>query len=94
MLKEKPLLDPGFARRLCSGSLLQFVTREDFYDNEIPSLGFYGHREYMVQNYSCSASPFPDVSAIHLPWHCLMILLSGLPKKTKDSGKDWVPIPE
>jgi hypothetical protein len=69
MLKDKNLLDPGFARRLCSGSLLQFVTREEFYDNEIPSLGFYGHREYMIQNYSCPASPF----LMFLPLICLAL---------------------
>ncbi len=69
MLKEKTLLDPGFARRLCSGSLLQFVTREDFFDNGIPSLGFYGHREYMIQNYSCAASPF----LMFLPFICLAL---------------------
>jgi len=69
LLKDKTLLDPGFARRLCSGSLLQFVTREDFFDNEIPSLGFYGHREYMIQNYSCAASPF----LMFLPFICLAL---------------------
>ena len=69
MLKENNLLDPGFARRLCSGSLLQFVTREEFYDNEIPSLGFYGHKEYMIQNYSCPASPF----LMFLPFVCLAL---------------------
>lgn len=58
MLKGEPPLDPGWARRLCSGSLLQFVTREDFYENGVPSLGFYGHREFALQNYSCPASPF------------------------------------
>jgi hypothetical protein len=58
MLKDPKPLDPGWARRLCSGSLLQFVTREDFYQNDIPSLGFYGHREYMLQSYSCPSSPF------------------------------------
>ncbi|TVR51692.1 MAG: DUF2264 domain-containing protein [Spirochaetaceae bacterium] len=58
MLKSPHGLDAGWARRLCSGSLLQFLTREDFYHNEIPSLGFYGPRQYMVQNYSCAASPF------------------------------------
>jgi hypothetical protein len=57
MLKSKPL-DPGWARRLCSGSILQFTTREDFYMNDIPALGFYGHREFAIQNYSCPASPF------------------------------------
>jgi hypothetical protein len=58
MLKAKPPIDPGWARRLCSGSLLQFMAREDFYENEIPSLGFYGHREFAIQSYSCPASPF------------------------------------
>jgi hypothetical protein len=58
MLRSKSPLDPGWARRLCSGSLLQFMTREDFYENDIPSLGFYGHREFAIQSYSCPASPF------------------------------------
>lgn len=58
MLKSKPPIDPGWARRLCSGSILQFTTRADFYENDIPSLGFYGHREFAIQNYSCPASPF------------------------------------
>lgn len=57
MLRSRPL-DPGWARRLCSGSLLQFVGREDFFVNDIPALGFYGHREFAIQNYSCPASPF------------------------------------
>jgi hypothetical protein len=69
MLKDQTLLDPGLARRLCSGSLLQFVTRDEFYDNEIPSLGFYGQKEYMVQNYSCPASPF----LMFLPFICLAL---------------------
>jgi hypothetical protein len=58
LLKSGPTLDAGWARRLCSGSILQFTTREDFYENDIPSLGFYGHREFAIQNYSCPASPF------------------------------------
>jgi hypothetical protein len=58
MLKSKPPIDPGWARRLCSGSILQFVTRPEFYDNDIPSLGFYGHCEFAIQSYSCPASPF------------------------------------
>ncbi len=69
MLKEKPLLDGGWARRLCSGSLLQFVTREEFYHNDIPSLGFYGQKEYMIQDYSCAASPF----LMFLPFICLAL---------------------
>ena len=69
MLKQDPPLDAGWARRLCSGSLLQFVTREDFYENDIPALGFYGHREYMLQSYSCPGSPF----LMFLPFVCLAL---------------------
>jgi hypothetical protein len=69
MLKGGSPLDPGWARRLCSGSLLQFVSREDFYFNDIPALGFYGHKEYMVQNYSCPGSPF----LMFLPFICLAL---------------------
>ena len=58
LLASEPPIDPGWARRLCSGSILQFTAREDFYENDIPSLGFYPHREFAIQNYSCSASPF------------------------------------
>lgn len=68
LLGDTPL-DPGWARRLCSGSLLQFVTREEFYENDIPSLGFYGHKEYVLQNYSCPASPF----IMFLPFICLAL---------------------
>jgi hypothetical protein len=69
MLKEPTLLDAGWARRLCSGSLLQFVTREEFFHNDIPSLGFYGTKGYMVQNYSCAGSPF----LMFLPFICLAL---------------------
>ena len=58
LLDSEPPIDPGWARRLCSGSILQFTGREDVYENDIPSLGFYPHREFAIQNYSCSASPF------------------------------------
>lgn len=69
LLKGNHPIDPGFARRLCSGSLLQFVTREDFYENDIPALGFYGHKEFMLQSYSCPASPF----LMFLPFICLAL---------------------
>ncbi|MBV9123551.1 MAG: DUF2264 domain-containing protein [Planctomycetes bacterium] len=58
LLQSGSPLDPGWARRICSGALLQFTAREDFYENDIPSLGFYGHREFAIQSYSCPASPF------------------------------------
>ena len=69
MLKNPNLIDGGWARRLCSGSLLQFVTKEEFFVNGIPSLGFYGQRDYMVQSYSCPGSPF----LMFLPFICLAL---------------------
>lgn len=50
--------DPGLARRISSGSLMQFFGREDFLNNGIPSLGFYGQFAPLVQGYSCAESPF------------------------------------
>ena len=57
-LMKNPVLDPGFARRIASGNMLQFVTREDVYVNGLPCLGYYGPFEPLVQFYSCAASPF------------------------------------
>ena len=85
MLKEKTGLDAGWARRLCSGSLLQFVTREEFFDNDIPSLGFYGQKEYMVQNYSCSGSPF----LMFLPFICLALPDDSPFWTAKENEGDW-----
>ncbi len=55
---EHSEIDPGLARRICSGSLLQFMGREDFYNDGIPSIGFYGQFAPLVQGYSCAESPF------------------------------------
>ncbi|MGN0140803.1 MAG: DUF2264 domain-containing protein [Roseburia sp.] len=67
---EKSAVDPGLARRISSGSLLQFLTREDFLDQGIPTLGFYGQFLPLVQGYSCAESPFWFGKAflcLHLP---------------------------
>lgn len=47
----------GWARRIASGSLLQFLTRDDFLYNGVPTLGFYGQFTPLVQGYSCAESP-------------------------------------
>ena len=65
-----PGIEPGAARRIASGALLQFVTHPDFFQNGIPSLGFYGHFEPAIQPYSCAASPFwmfMNFTALALP---------------------------
>ncbi|MBR6382140.1 MAG: DUF2264 domain-containing protein, partial [Lachnospiraceae bacterium] len=53
-----PVADPGLSRRIASGSLLQFLTREDFYHQGLPNMGFYGQFAPLVQGYSCAESPF------------------------------------
>lgn len=49
---------PGLARRISSGSLLQFMERDDWLYQGVPVLGFYGPFLPMVQEYSCAESPF------------------------------------
>ncbi|SHO52134.1 DUF2264 domain-containing protein [Anaerocolumna xylanovorans] len=55
---NNPKAHPGLARRINSGALLQFITREDVFQNGIPTLGFYKEFSPMVQEYSCAESPF------------------------------------
>ena len=67
---KNPTMDPGLARRVCSGSLLQFLGREDVIAEGVPSLGFYGQFDPLVQGYSCAESPFWMGKAflcLHLP---------------------------
>lgn len=55
---RNPSADPGLARRISSGSLLQFLSREDVFYQGIPCLGFYRSFPPLIQPYSCAASPF------------------------------------
>ena len=69
LLRENTM-DPGLARRICSGSLLQFLQRDDFLWNGVPTLGFYGPFIPLVQGYSCAESPMWLAKALlclHLP---------------------------
>ncbi len=51
-------ISPGLSRRIASGALLQFISHPHFFNQGIPSLGFYGSFEPGIQSYSCSASPY------------------------------------
>ena len=51
-------VDYGWMRHIASASLLQFITRPDFLENGIPSMGFYGPFAPAVQIYSCRGSVF------------------------------------
>ena len=70
LMMRNPSVDPGQARRICSGSLLQFFTRDDFLWEGVPTLGFYGPFSPLLQGYSCAESPFWLAKALlclHLP---------------------------
>ncbi len=70
LLMKESTVDPGLARRICSGALLQFLTRDDFLYKGVPTLGFYGPFTPLVQHYSCAESPFWLAKAflcLHLP---------------------------
>lgn len=70
LLLRNSTADPGTARRISSGSLLQFLTREDFRFQGVPTLGFYGQFTPLVQGYSCAESPFwlgKAFLCLHLP---------------------------
>ena len=56
-LLKNSAADPGRARRIASGSLLQFLTRDDFLYQGVPTLGFYDQFTPLVQGYSCAESP-------------------------------------
>ncbi len=58
MAQQPATMDAGWARRIVSGALSDFVTREEFWENGVPTLGFYGRFEPVLQPYSCAASPF------------------------------------
>lgn len=70
MMLRNSIADPGLARRIASGSLLQFFTREDFLHEGVPTLGFYGQFTPLVQGYSCAESPLwlgKAFLCLHLP---------------------------
>ncbi|MCI8691782.1 MAG: DUF2264 domain-containing protein [Lachnospiraceae bacterium] len=70
MLLREGRGDPGLARRISSGSLMQFLGREDFLYKGVPTLGFYGQFAPLVQGYSCAESPFwlgKAFLCLHLP---------------------------
>lgn len=48
----------GWMRRIASASLLQFITRPDFMENGVPTMGFYGEFAPSVQIYSCRGSVY------------------------------------
>ncbi len=57
-LLRHPEANPGLARRIASGAVLQFAAREDCFYEGVPCLGFYGPFQPLIQTYSCAASPF------------------------------------
>lgn len=78
-------MDPGLARRINSGALLQFIQNDKVFQNGVPVLGFYGEFPPMLQDYSCAESPF---------WMANPFLCLNLPKDhpfwtAKENNGDW-----
>lgn len=48
----------GWLRRIASSTLLQFLQNQDFLENGVPTMGFYGPFAPAVQIYSCRGSAF------------------------------------
>ena len=70
MFLKNSTADPGLARRISSGSLMQFLGRDDTFIDGVPTLGFYKQFTPLVQGYSCAESPFWFGKAflcLHLP---------------------------
>lgn len=70
MFLKHSTADPGLARRISSGSLMQFLGRDDTFIDGVPTLGFYKQFMPLVQGYSCAESPFWFGKAflcLHLP---------------------------
>ena len=70
MMFKNSAADPGLARRIASGSLLQFMTRDDFLYDGVPTMGFYGQFAPLVQGYSCAESAYwlgKAFLCLHLP---------------------------
>lgn len=57
-LMNNPTVDYGRARRIASGSLMQFLGRDDFMNAGIPAMGFYKQFSPLVQGYSCTESVY------------------------------------
>lgn len=55
---NNPTVNPGLARRIMSGSLLQFLQHDKFLINGVPSMGFYGKFSPLIQGYSCAESVY------------------------------------
>lgn len=58
LLLRHSTVRPGLARRISSGALMQFLGRDDWLYEGIPTLGFYKTFLPLVQGYSCAESPF------------------------------------
>jgi hypothetical protein len=57
-LRPEPDTNFGWMRRIASGTMLQFLERPDFLQDNVPNLGFYGEFDPAVQGYSCRGSMY------------------------------------
>lgn len=58
LLLNNSNVNAGLARRIASGTLLQFLSRDDFLKDGIPTMGFYRQFQPLIQGYSCTESAY------------------------------------
>lgn len=90
LLLNNSAVNEGLARRIASGSLLQFFSREDFLSGGIPTMGFYRQFKPLIQGYSCTESAY---------WLGKAFLCLALPESSpfwteKENNGSWEKLSE
>ena len=88
LLASKPPLDPGWARRLCSGSILQFTGRRRLLRERHSQSGLLWPSGIRDPELQLPGEPVHHVSAVSSASRCRKILLSGRRKKTTACGTE------
>lgn len=90
LLLQNPKVNAGLARRIASGTLLQFLSREDFLKDGVPTMGFYRQFRPLIQGYSCTESAY---------WLGKVFLCLALPEESpfwteKENNGSWETLSE
>lgn len=84
-LLDEPHIAPAVARRIMSGNLLQFLARADTFEGGVPSMGFYGPFNPMIQRYSAPGS----FGWMHKAFLCLSLPSDSEFWNSTEAGSAW-----
>ena len=90
LLLQNSKVNAGLARRIASGTLLQFLSREDLLNDGVPTMGFYRQFRPLIQGYSCTESAY---------WLGKVFLCLALPEESpfwteKENNGSWETLSE